>query len=74
MHDALSQVTSQLTLIPAYGRVYKCADEIIAGWKAGHDFKIAGGPYCSIRDYAALKRESSSVYITDGGFEYVRVI
>lgn len=39
------------TLIPAYGRDYKSAQEVLDALNAGKDFQIAGGPYCSCRDF-----------------------
>lgn len=39
-----------LSLVPAYGRLYASLDGAVQDWKAGKDFKIANGPYCSIRD------------------------
>lgn len=29
-----------LTVVPAYGRDYKSQKEVLAAWKAGHDFYI----------------------------------
>lgn len=44
--------TRGLELRGAYGRETSLAD-----WKAGKDFKIEGGPYCSIRDVEAIRAE-----------------
>lgn len=41
---------STLLIAPAYGRQYRSHAEARAAWDAGKDFKIVGGPYCSIRD------------------------
>lgn len=41
-----------LELKGAYGRETSMDD-----WRAGKDFKITGGPYCSNRDIAAMKSE-----------------
>lgn len=43
-----------LFLEPAYGRRYETEEQAIKDWKDGKDFKIFGGPYCSIRDLAAI--------------------
>ena len=48
-------------LVPAYGRVYNSVEAMMADWNAGKDFRIWGGPYCSIRDLGALRLEASSV-------------
>jgi hypothetical protein len=58
---ALDQVSSPLVIMPAYGRNYKSQDEAVQSWKAGVDFKVVNGPYCSIRDVA--KMSCSSVWI-----------
>lgn len=42
----------ELTLTGAYGR-----EATLEDWKAGKDFKIYGGPYCSIRDVKLMKAE-----------------
>ena len=41
-------------LRPAYGRKYKTKKEMLDDWDGGKDFKILGGPYCSIRDLKSL--------------------
>lgn len=61
--QALNQVTSQVVLVPAYGRKYKNKDAVMVDWYAGKDFKIDNGPYTSIRDISYLKETSSGVYI-----------
>lgn len=44
---------SYLAVSPAYGRVYKTAEDMIQGFKDGRDFMpVVGGPYLSIRDFA----------------------
>lgn len=32
-------------------------EETISAWEAGKDFKIVGGPYCSIRDLTQLQKD-----------------
>jgi len=59
--NALQQVSSPMTLIPAYGRKGRTAEAMLADWNAGKDFKIFGGPYCSIRDLLMLRADASSV-------------
>lgn len=44
-----------MNLIPAYGRNYNTASEALEDWANGKDFKIYGGPYCSIRDKVQLE-------------------
>jgi hypothetical protein len=51
-----------LYLIPAYGRSYSTPDSALQDWYGGKDFKIdEGGPYCSIRDIAAMKDEYDEI-------------
>lgn len=38
-------------------------EEIIKDWYAGKDFKIADGPYCSIRDLEYLRNDFNRIYI-----------
>ena len=68
--NALDQVTSPMYIVPAYGRKYKTADDAIAAWEAGKDFKVVRGPYCSIRDID--KMQCSSLWI-DLVTEVVRI-
>jgi len=47
-----------LQAVPAYGRDYPTAEEILEAWEAGKDFRFAyGGPYFSIRDIENLKKD-----------------
>lgn len=41
-----------LLLTGAYGRTAALAD-----WHTGKDFKIVGGPYCSVRDVKLMKQD-----------------
>ena len=59
--SVLNEVSSPVVLMPAYGRQYATKCAAVADWKSGKDFKIVGGPYCSIRDLEAL--QASSVWI-----------
>ena len=63
----------QLILVPAYGRVYETPKQALADWKAGKDFKIANGPYCSIRDLPAMQRMNNHILmqITYLGFSEI---
>lgn len=61
--EALRQVTSQMVLFGAYGRTYETKKDAIRDWEQGLDFKIAGGPYCSIRDLDMLADSASGVFI-----------
>ena len=58
-----------LILKGAYGRHYATKEQALTDWKAGKDFKIVGGPYCSIRDVATLKARHNNLILsaTDGG-------
>ena len=59
-----------LILNGAYGRLYKSADDAIRDYEAGKDFRIAGGPYCSIRDFPQ-KTVYLTFYPASGVREYV---
>ena len=59
--NALDQISKPLVVMPAYGRQYNSRDEVVRAWKSGSDFKVVGGPYCSVRDVAKLG--CSSVWI-----------
>lgn len=60
--DALRQVSSQMTLTPAWGKRLTSKAELQAGWDAGKDFRIyPWGGYTSIRDLPRLRSESSSI-------------
>ena len=54
-----------LILKPAiYSKPYpQNIGEVEASWKNGQDFKIVGGPYCSIRDIEAIKATDEDVFI-----------
>ncbi len=59
---ALSQVSSQIVLIPAYGRVYQSKETMLNDWVKGKDFMLRNtGQYTSIRDIMYLKDEASTV-------------
>lgn len=44
----------KMTLIGAYGRTYATRTDAARDWALGKDFKIEGGPYCSIRDFDTM--------------------
>jgi hypothetical protein len=46
-----------IRLIGAYGRNYETVEKMINDWLDGKDFKIVGGPYCSVRDVELLKQD-----------------
>lgn len=58
-----------LTILGAYGRVYHTTDRMLVAWRAGKDFKILNGPYCSIRDIDSLTKDYTIVQLmaADGG-------
>ena len=51
-----------MVLIPAYGRRTN-KEQTISDWNNGKDFKISGGPYCSIRDFEALKTDFGDIHL-----------
>ena len=63
-----------LYLLPAYGRNYSSAEELVNDWEEGRDFRILKGPYCSIRDMDALTNGFDYIYgIFGAGDERHRV-
>ena len=46
-----------IILIPAYGRKYVTQEAALADWNDNKDFKIDGGPMCSIRDFTQLRAQ-----------------
>jgi hypothetical protein len=63
--NALDQISSQLVVIPAYGRKYSTKEAAVQDWKDGKDFKIANGPYCSIRDISKINYSSIWIDLVD---------
>lgn len=55
-----------MILIPAYGRRYKDIQDAIQAWESGVDFRIFGGPYCSIRDLDNMKKDFSIIELACG--------
>jgi len=51
----------QVKLIPAYGRRVENLEELQDMWLSGKDFQMfcygIGGGYCSIRDYAIIRKD-----------------
>lgn len=48
----------ELTLAPAYGRIYRSRADVLAAWHRGEDFQVLGlshGRYCSERDAQRLR-------------------
>lgn len=46
-----------LTLTGAYGREYTTPEGLMLHWNGGKDFRIEGGPYCSVRDLPLMKQQ-----------------
>lgn len=53
------ETLSPIYLMAAYGRKDITKEAALSAWKNGKDFKIVGGPYCSIRDLEHLKKMTS---------------
>jgi len=49
-----------LILKPAYGRTYATKAQMMKDWDDGRDFRVEGGPYCSVRDLEQLKSDGHS--------------
>jgi len=61
---AVQQLLDNLYLTPAPWRKWmQTREEIISDWKAGKDFRIQSGPYCSIRDIEYLRSSYNRIYI-----------
>ena len=72
--NALDQTfPNELVIVPAYGKRYKTNGQMLDAWKAGKDFQIRKGPYCSIRDMKELRKSSARILLTRDYFEYVVV-
>lgn len=67
---------SKLELLPAvWNGKYTEKETALESWNSGKDFKIPGGPYCSIRDSELLKKVyHDGVYLTYGHGDLVRVL
>ena len=59
-------------LTPAYSRKYNTEAACLKDWRAGKDFKVLRGPYCSIRDYEALSMDGP-VFIVISDRQHVEV-
>lgn len=55
-----------LILTSAYGRAYHTRADALQAWESGEDFKIVNGPYCSIRDFDAMKRQAVIIMLRYG--------
>ena len=62
-----------LILLPAYGRKYETQGDCFEAWQSGVDFKIEGGPYCSIRDIDLIRKNYSVISIRFGKGLYCQV-
>lgn len=71
--NSLTQVSSQVVLLPAYGKKYACDADMLADWQAGKDFKVFFGHYCSIRDINSLHNGASRVLLTQDHFNYIEL-
>jgi len=38
-------------IVPAYGRSYSSADEVLEAWNSNKDFKLYSGPYLNKQDW-----------------------
>lgn len=50
-------------LVPAYGRDYNSVWEAKEAVLSGADFKIVGGPYCSIRDFNNMEVDYGTILL-----------
>lgn len=55
--DEILGTETKVVLIPAYGRKYDTAQDMMNAWHNGFDFKILRGPYCSVRDVEKLSSD-----------------
>ena len=49
--------------VPAYGRIYPTEKDVLTGWNWGQDFRIVNGPYFSIRDLDAIKKDYTGLIV-----------
>jgi hypothetical protein len=73
MQNAIAQVSSAIYLVAAYGRYYTTKDQVLQDWMAGKDFKIHGGPYCSVRDLEAMRSSFCTIYLCYGSDKVLEV-
>jgi hypothetical protein len=73
MQNAIAQVSSAIYLVAAYGRHYATKDQVLQDWMQGKDFKIHGGPYCSVRDLEAMRWDFSTIYLCYGNAQLLEV-
>lgn len=74
VRKALYSVSSPFYLTAAYGRSYATAEAALCAWKEGKDFKIMGGPYCSIRDFEKMKSDNPcGIFIVFGSSEILKL-
>lgn len=54
----------------AYGRHYNTKEELLKAWEGGSDFKVWGGPYCSIRDLDYIMENHGRIILSYGNDNY----
>lgn len=59
------------SLVPAYGRIYKSGRDAVNAWRTGADFRVVGGPYCSVRDVGV--HLNGPVYVMWNRVDEIRV-
>lgn len=52
-----------LNIKGAYGRTYNTWLDAENDWVSGADFKILGGPYCSVRDLVRLVKDFGTIVL-----------
>jgi hypothetical protein len=56
----------------AYGRDYDAWEPCLKDWEAGKDFRLLGGPYCSVRDVPRMQAEGvKMLYFVTGRAEHL---
>ena len=55
-----------VTLLPPRGYFYATKQEALEAWQNGEKFKIANGPYCTIKNAEYLRKKVGSAYIKFG--------
>jgi len=65
--DKMLGTKTVVYLIPAYGRTYPDNLHMRKDWDNGKDFRISGGPYCSIRDLPKMRKDWDEIYLFNPG-------
>lgn len=55
------------SVVPAYGRKYETAADVIRDWQADKDFRCQTGRYINRSDWVKYNKQMDSVYYSPAG-------